>query len=126
MASVSDPDAVVSEAGERLAGDGWSYVPPELDQRDWRRFFVKPDAEGQRRVAHLHVIPAGHPRWAQQIAFRDALRGDDRLARAYEDVKWRASAQHHDDREAYGSAKTQFITEVLASVSPGLSGFHGN
>jgi GrpB-like predicted nucleotidyltransferase (UPF0157 family) len=118
MASVSDPGAAVSEAGEALAAAGWCYVPPELDQRDWRRFFVRPDAAGERRVAHLHVIPAGHPRWAQQIAFRDALRGDDRLARAYEDVKRQASAQHHDDREAYTSAKTKFVRDVLASVSP--------
>ena len=121
MASVSDVDAVVDEAGGWLAADGWCYVPPELDQRDWRRFFVKPDAEGERRVAHLHVIPVGHPRWAQQIAFRDALRADDRLARAYEDVKRLAAARHHDDREAYTSAKTQFVMDVLASVSPALS-----
>jgi len=72
------------------------------------------------------VIPVGHPRWAQQIAFRDALRGDDRLARAYEAVKRQAAARHHDDREAYTSAKTQFIMEVLASVSPGLSRLHYN
>jgi GrpB-like predicted nucleotidyltransferase (UPF0157 family) len=116
MASVSDPGAVVTGAGEPLAAAGWCYVPPELDQRDWRRFYVKPDAAGEQRLAHLHVIPAGHPRWAQQIAFRDALRGDDQLARAYEDVKRRASAQHHDDREAYTSAKTQFVMDVLASV----------
>jgi len=118
MASVSDPEAVVGEAGESLAADGWNYVPPQLDQRDWRRFFVKPDAAGERRLAHLHVIPAGHPRWAQQIAFRDALRGDDLLARAYEDVKRQAAARHRDDREAYTSAKTQFVMDVLASVSP--------
>jgi GrpB-like predicted nucleotidyltransferase (UPF0157 family) len=120
MASVSDPDAVVVAAGQALAADGWSYVPPELDQRDWRRFFVKPDAAGERRLAHLHVIPAGHPRWAQQIAFRDTLRGDDRLARAYEDVKRQAAVRHAGDREAYTSAKTQFITDVLASISSAL------
>ncbi|HUN32278.1 MAG TPA: GrpB family protein [Trebonia sp.] len=121
MVSVSDLDRLADEAGGLLATDGWCYVPPELDQRDWRRFFVKPDAEGARRVAHLHAIPAGHPRWAQQIAFRDALRADDQLARAYEDVKRRAAARHHDDREAYTAAKTQFVIEVLASVSPALS-----
>jgi GrpB-like predicted nucleotidyltransferase (UPF0157 family) len=119
MVSVSDPEAVVDEAGESLAADGWNYVPPQLDQRDWRRFFVKPDAAGERRLAHLHVITAGHPRWAQQIAFREALRGNDLLARAYEDVKRQAAARHRADREAYTSAKTQFVMDVLASVSPG-------
>jgi hypothetical protein len=34
----------------------------------------QPDASGQHRIAHLNVIRAGHPRWSEQIAFRDALR----------------------------------------------------
>jgi GrpB-like predicted nucleotidyltransferase (UPF0157 family) len=121
MASVTDPDAVVAQAGERLAADGWCYVPPDLDRGGlWRRFFVKPDASGQRRIAHLHVIQAGHPRWAKQIAFRDALRRDDRLARSYEDLKRRLAARHPGDREAYTDAKTEFVAAVLrrASRSP--------
>lgn len=114
MASVTDPDAVAGQAGERLAADGWCYVPPELDSGgSWRRFFVKPDASGQRRVAHLHVIRAGHRRWTEQIAFRDALRADDQLARRYEDLKRRLAAQHADDREAYTAAKAEFIADAL-------------
>jgi len=114
MASVADPDVAVADAGERLAADGWCYVPPELDRGGlWRRFFVKPDASGQRRLAHLHVIRAGHRRWADQIAFRDALRRDDRLARNYEDLKRRLAAQHGHDREAYTDAKAEFVATVL-------------
>jgi GrpB-like predicted nucleotidyltransferase (UPF0157 family) len=113
MASVRDPDAVVSQAGQRLAADGWCYVPPELDQRPWRRFFVKPDASGLRRIAHLHVITSGHARWAEQIAFRDALRSDAQLARRYADLKGTLAAQHGDDREAYTAAKAAFIAAAL-------------
>ncbi len=114
MASVADPDAVVVQAGERLTADGWCYVPPDLDRGgQWRRFFVKPDASGQRRAAHLHVIRAGHPRWAEQIAFRDALRRDDRLARSYENLKRRLAAQHAGDREAYTDAKAEFVADAL-------------
>src|ERR1700733_12060825 len=87
MAAVGELDVATEQAAGRLAGDGWCYVPPELDQRPWRRFFVKPDASGQRRVAHLHLMQAGQPRWAEQIAFRDALRRDGQLARRYEDLK---------------------------------------
>jgi GrpB-like predicted nucleotidyltransferase (UPF0157 family) len=115
MASVTDPDAVVTRAGAQLAADGWCYVPPELDQRRWRRFFVKPDATGQRRVAHLHVIPAGNPRWAEQIAFRDALRRDDQLAGRYAELKLRLAREHADDREAYTEAKAAFVAEVLST-----------
>jgi GrpB-like predicted nucleotidyltransferase (UPF0157 family) len=113
MASVRDLDAVVAQAGDQLAADGWCYVPPELDQRPWRRFFVKPDASGQHRVAHLHLIQAGHPRWAEQLAFRDALRGDDQLARQYGDLKRLLAELHADDREAYTAAKAAFVANTI-------------
>jgi GrpB-like predicted nucleotidyltransferase (UPF0157 family) len=40
MAQVTDPDAVVGQAGGTLAGMSWRHVPPELDDRPWRRFFA--------------------------------------------------------------------------------------
>jgi GrpB-like predicted nucleotidyltransferase (UPF0157 family) len=118
MASVNDPDAVVDQASQRLAADGWCYVPPELDDRPWRRFFVKPDASGQRRMAHLHVMRTGHVRWTQQIAFRDALRRDDRLARSYEDLKRRLAERYGHDREAYTDAKAELIAQALRQLEP--------
>jgi GrpB-like predicted nucleotidyltransferase (UPF0157 family) len=114
MASVRDPAAVVDQALPALTGEGWCYVPPELDGRPYRRFFVKPDPSGQRRFAHLHLIRTGHPRWTQQLAFRDALRRDDGLAKRYEDLKRRLADRHGDDREAYTEAKGQFVADVLA------------
>jgi GrpB-like predicted nucleotidyltransferase (UPF0157 family) len=113
MASVRALDEVVQQAGQRLAADGWCYVPPPLDGRPWRRFFVKPDPSGQHRYAHLHVIAAGHPRWAEQLAFRDALRRDAGLAGRYADLKRRLATAHADDREAYTAAKGRFVTEAL-------------
>lgn len=113
MASVTDPHATVADAAGRLATSGWSYVPPELDGRSWRRFFVKPDPTQCFRVAHLHVIASGHPRWAEQLVFRDALRCDDQLARRYETLKRTLAERHGHDREAYTEAKAEFIGEVL-------------
>jgi GrpB-like predicted nucleotidyltransferase (UPF0157 family) len=114
MASVRDPAVVVGQAGQALGQAGWRYVPPELDSGgSWRRFFVKPDPSGQRRYAHLHVIAAGHPRWADQIAFRDALRRDEGLARQYAELKRRLAAEHADDREAYTAAKGDFVAAAL-------------
>jgi GrpB-like predicted nucleotidyltransferase (UPF0157 family) len=114
MASVCDLDAVVLQAGQSLAADGWCYVPPELDSGgSWRRFFVKPDESGQHRYAHLHLIQVGHPRWAEQIAFRDALRRDDELARRYGELKRRLATEHAEDREAYTDAKGEFVRDVL-------------
>jgi GrpB-like predicted nucleotidyltransferase (UPF0157 family) len=114
MASVRDLEAVADQARESLWADGWWYVPPELDSgASWRRFFVKPDESGQHRYAHLHVIAAGHPRWAEQLAFRDALRRDAELAGRYADLKRRLAAEHADDREAYTEAKGDFVRSVL-------------
>jgi GrpB-like predicted nucleotidyltransferase (UPF0157 family) len=114
MASVTDPAAVVEHAAGRLAADGWCYVPPELDSGgSWRRFFVKPDASGQRRQAHLHLIRAGHPRWSDQLAFRDALRQDSGLCARYADLKRRLASEHGADREAYTAAKTEFVAAAL-------------
>ena len=79
----------------------------------WRRFFVKPDPSGQHRYAHLHLIQAGHERWAQQLEFRDALRRDDELATTYANLKRRLAAEHPHDREAYTEAKAEFILEAL-------------
>lgn len=113
MASVTDLDTAVGQASGRLVADGWCYVPPDLDRRPWRRFFVKPDSSGQRREAHLQLVQAGHPRWNEQLRFRDALRRDDRLAQRYEDLKRRLAEQRGHDREAYTEGKAEFVASVL-------------
>lgn len=53
QAAVTNLDCA-GDIAAALAHAGWHYVPPELDARAWRRFFVKV-AQG-RRVAHLHVM----------------------------------------------------------------------
>lgn len=103
-----------AEIAEALAPTGWHYVPPELDDRAWRRFFVKV-AQG-RRVAHLHVMLLSNARWRQQVTFRDALRADPRLLERYADIKSRLASQCVDDREAYTAGKTDFIADVLKGV----------
>ena len=113
MASVRDLDETVMQAGDVLAADGWCYVPPELDNHPYRRFFIKPDEAGQHRIAHLHLIQAGHPRWAEQLAFRDALRRDGELARQYGELKKQLAERHADDREAYTAAKAEFVANAL-------------
>ena len=90
-------------------------VPPDLDQRPWRRFFVKV-ADG-RRSAHLHVMSPDSPRWRQQLNFRDALRADPVLTAEYAALKRTLADQYADDREAYTAAKADFIRSVLDRAS---------
>jgi len=96
---------------DKLAPLDWHHVPPELDQRPWRRFFVR--VNGERRAAHLHVMSAGTARWEQQLAFRDALRADPNLAAAYAALKRDLAARHLTDRERYSAAKADFVRAVL-------------
>ncbi|MGH3800389.1 MAG: GrpB family protein [Pseudonocardiaceae bacterium] len=113
MAAVPDPDALVRAGSARLGAAGWVLVPPELDARPWRRFFVQPDGRGVRRLAHLHVMRPDEPRWAQVLAFRDRLRADQKLARRYAELKAALAQEHPDDRERYTEAKREFIEAVL-------------
>ncbi|MDL5158465.1 GrpB family protein [Actinomycetospora termitidis] len=97
--------AVVGAAGTT----GWRFVPRELDDRPWRWFFVRVDDEEQTRLAHLHLMPPGEPRWDQQIRFRDRLRAEPDLRAEYAALKRRSAEAHHDDREAYTASKQAFI-----------------
>ncbi|MDZ7886632.1 MAG: HAD-IA family hydrolase [Mycobacterium sp.] len=114
---IIDLQAAVAELAEAdsmaavLGPHDWHHVAPHLDQRPWRRLFVK--VAGGRRIAHLHIMTAGTPRWHQQIAFRDALRADSALAADYAALKRALAQRHSDDRESYSAAKESLIQAVL-------------
>jgi GrpB-like predicted nucleotidyltransferase (UPF0157 family) len=82
-----------------------------------RRYYVRDD--GSRRVAqiHLYILPA--PAWNEKLAFRDALRADPALARAYEAAKWRVAEEVGWDKRAYAEAKDPFVERVLAELRAG-------
>jgi GrpB-like predicted nucleotidyltransferase (UPF0157 family) len=110
MAMIPSFDQAEEIAG-KLAEDDWHYVPVELDERPWRRFFIK--VEHDKRVAHLHLMMKGEPRWEQQRLFRDRLNGNPSLRKEYEDLKKSLATQFPDDREAYSDGKAAFIERVL-------------
>lgn len=97
---------------DALTEAGWELVPPELDERPWRRLYVLPD--GARRVAHLHLVRADHPRARDTLTFRDRLRSDPSLADEYAELKRAAARAHRDDREAYTEAKSAFVARVIS------------
>lgn len=113
QAVAPDPAAAIASHHEAMAAASWFFVPRELDQRPWRWFVVRADAAGQRRLAHLHLMPPGEPRWDQQLAFRDRLRGGQALIDEYARLKATAAEQHPHDREAYTKAKSAFVHRVL-------------
>lgn len=110
QAAVADL-VVAAELAVALAPHGWHHVSPELDERPYRRFFVR--VQDGARAAHLHVLLAGSPRWRQQLDFRDALRADPELAAEYGRLKASLAVRHADDREAYTRGKGEFVRGVL-------------
>ena len=107
------PELAVAEliAGVLSAHD-WHYVPPELEQRPYRRFFIK--VKSGHRAAHLHLLLPDSARWEQQLTFRDTLRTRPDLAHAYGQLKTDLAQRHREDREAYTAGKHRFIQDVLA------------
>jgi GrpB-like predicted nucleotidyltransferase (UPF0157 family) len=65
--------------------------------------------QGEEHTHHLHCFAPGHPEVARNLAFRDALRTDPDLARAYAELKEQLAARFPEDAAAYTDAKTAFI-----------------
>ncbi|MBD0378958.1 GrpB family protein [Paenibacillus sedimenti] len=105
----------LNEIIDVLSQFDWHYVPPELDGREWRRFFVK--VRDDKRAAHLHLMLKNEERWGQQLQFRDILRKDYDLVNEYSEIKVRLAQQFKNDREAYTEAKTHFIQNVWRGAS---------
>ena len=112
MAAVASMD-VADQVVHRLCRDG--YITSDGFNRSLgdRRWLMR--HAGGHRTHHLHLVSIGSQHWVDSLRFRDALRRDDQLARAYAQLKERLAAQLGGDRDAYGDAKTAFITTALSN-----------
>jgi GrpB-like predicted nucleotidyltransferase (UPF0157 family) len=89
---------------------GWMHWPQD-PLRGYRLWFLKP--RPQARTHHLQVVEADHPHAVALVAFRDALRADDRLRDEYARLKDQLAAAHPGNRNAYTNAKAEFVSRVL-------------
>ncbi|MEC0348046.1 GrpB family protein [Peribacillus frigoritolerans] len=103
----------IKEISSLLANHDWNYVPPNIDNRPWQRFFVK--VINDKRVVHLHILLEGEERWDNQLLFRDLLRTNQQFIDEYAILKRNLAKKYSNDREAYTKAKTEFINYVLKS-----------
>ncbi len=69
--------------------------------------------KGEERTHLLHIVEHGSVIWDEALRFRDALRGDDELAREYEALKITLSEKYAERRADYTAAKASFIRAVL-------------
>jgi GrpB-like predicted nucleotidyltransferase (UPF0157 family) len=107
--------AVIEARIERLGEHGYEYVSKYEAELPQRRYFVKPASGAALRI-HVHGVEQGSPFWRQHLAFRDALRRDQRLRAEYQALKLRLAALHAADKAAYTDAKGPFIRATLAAL----------
>jgi GrpB-like predicted nucleotidyltransferase (UPF0157 family) len=91
-----------------LAKLGYLYFPYRPEEMHW---FCKPHPS--RRTHHLHLVPTGSRRYADELAFRDRLRTKSEVATEYAALKQDLAERFADDREAYTDAKSDFVHRVL-------------
>lgn len=94
---------------EPLAQLGYMYAPYLSAEMHW---FCKPHPS--RRTHHLHLVPAGSKRYADELAFRNRLRANPRTAEEYLALKRDLARRFPHDREAYTDAKSDFVRRILA------------
>jgi GrpB-like predicted nucleotidyltransferase (UPF0157 family) len=96
-----------------LQRNGWLFWPDDPN-RFYRLWFLRPKPEA--RTHHLQIIQHDHPDIQSLLRFRDALRGDQELRRAYSALKDTLAQRFHSDRNGYSDAKSDFIRSVLFAV----------
>lgn len=84
------------------------YAPYLAEEMHW---FCKPHPS--RRTHHLHLIPVGSKRYADELAFRGRLRAHPELAVEYLALKRNLARRFARDREAYTNAKSDFVRGAL-------------
>jgi len=111
--AVTDRSAVPAIIG-RLARVG--YID-RGDQGKGGGYLLVKEREPDLRIVHLHIVETADPQWRNYIAFRDILRHDRSIRRAYADLKKCLAAQFPDDRVSYTAGKDEFIQVILSKES---------
>jgi GrpB-like predicted nucleotidyltransferase (UPF0157 family) len=73
------------------------------------------------RVFHLHVRPTGD---SDELYFRDYLRAHSDIAREYERLKLALKEKFEHNRDAYTTAKSDFIKEYTQIAREELGDRH--
>lgn len=98
-----------------LGGIGYKDVTPEPNDTEWYYCLGK----GQHGVGyHLHLVKFNSERWKKQVAFRDFLRRNPKVAQDYFNLKKELAVKYGIDRLGYTEAKSAFIVSVIAKAKP--------
>jgi GrpB-like predicted nucleotidyltransferase (UPF0157 family) len=105
---------LIGEWAPLLAPLGYTYFDDRSGIGDF--FFAKgPEA---CRTVYLHAMTADSGNWCGYLRFRDRLRRDPGLRRAYTELKRDLAVKHAGKRNAYTDAKASFILGVIRGAQP--------
>ncbi|HEU5229365.1 MAG TPA: GrpB family protein [Ktedonobacteraceae bacterium] len=92
------------------------HVPPGRNDsaQAWQKLYFRAPAE--QRPTHLHVRQAGRANQRYALLFRDYLRADPHVARAYEQIKLALARLHPEDIEAYYDIKDPACDLIMAAA----------
>lgn len=106
--------AIADELFEPILRVGYTTSRAFNEMLPDRRWFMR--AMDGHRTHHLHVVEYGGATWHRRLMFRDRLRADGRLAERYARLKAGLAIRFRNDREAYTSAKSDFIAAALGAL----------
>ncbi len=92
-----------------LLGRGRGAAPPLFIR------FANP--ERTARTHNLHLVEAEGRYWKEHLLFRDYLRYHPETATEYVRLKYELAVRHRSDREAYTTAKTDFVSRIMRRAS---------
>ena len=95
---------LLTEAGFIYRGEGEGSVG----------FLFVWESEPDVRSIHLHAIVHGTPAWKDYVVFRDILRADPVIVKAYEELKIHSAQKYPENRKRYTATKAEFIRSVLS------------
>ncbi len=115
LVEVSDLEATRARIVPILEAQGYDYfwrptISPD-DGLPYYAWFIKRGADGMR-THHLHMVEPDFPHWGR-LRFRDHLIAHPEVALAYVRLKRELAAAHPNDREAYTTSKTGFISGIV-------------
>jgi GrpB-like predicted nucleotidyltransferase (UPF0157 family) len=100
-------ETMLPAAIERLASLGYIHRGDlGIPQREAFR------APGGDPPHHLYVCPPCSSEFQRHVAFRDYLRAHRQDAKIYGDLKIALAKRFRDDRQAYNTAKGEFVAEI--------------
>jgi GrpB-like predicted nucleotidyltransferase (UPF0157 family) len=95
-----------------IVGLGYEYVKEFERETPQRRFFRKENADAVR-THHIHMVEINSDWWVDHLLFRDYLRADGDVRRAYEAHKRQLAEQEWETSNHYAEAKTGFILKMM-------------